>query len=284
MTDDELMLPQGRTVGFADHGVPGDVAVVWCHGGPGSRLAPAHLGPQARAAGVRLIGIDRPGYGRSTPLPGRTIADWVPDALAVADHLGIERFVTVGVSTGGAFALAVAALAPARVLGVVTCGALTDMAAGDPYRSTMSSAHAQAVWDAPDRASAIVASARAHGEHGEELRQITSVLPPSDLARFADPRQLAAMTADLSAAFAFGNVGLADDRIADRDGWTTFDVQSIVCPVVVLHGRLDPLVAVAHAEHTAAIVPTARLSLLEEHGHFSILDLVVPEIVAMVPR
>ena len=60
-------------------------------------------------------------------MPGRSIADWVPDGLAVADHLGIERFVAVGVSTGGAYSLALAANAPDRVLGVVACCALTDM-------------------------------------------------------------------------------------------------------------------------------------------------------------
>jgi pimeloyl-ACP methyl ester carboxylesterase len=53
------------------------------------------------------------------PRPGRTIAGWVPEALAVAGHLGIGMFAVVGTSTGGAYALALAALAPQRVLGVV---------------------------------------------------------------------------------------------------------------------------------------------------------------------
>ena len=70
---------------------------------------------EAAEAGFRLIGIDRPGYGLSTPWPGRSIVDWVPDGIAVADHLGIGRFVAVGVSTGGAYVLALAALHPDRV-------------------------------------------------------------------------------------------------------------------------------------------------------------------------
>jgi pimeloyl-ACP methyl ester carboxylesterase len=59
-------------------------------------------------------------------------------------------------------------------------------------------------------------------------------------------------------------------------------VRSITCPVVVLHGRRDPLAAVSHAEHTAAIVPTARLELFDELGHFSILEKVIPAIVELV--
>ena len=127
MEDQTIGLASGRTVGFADYGIPDATAVLWCHGGPGSRLEPAYLRRQASEAGLRIIGIDRPGYGLSTPQPGRTIAGWVPEALAVADHLGIGPFATVGISTGGAYALALAALAPARVLGVVACCSMTDM-------------------------------------------------------------------------------------------------------------------------------------------------------------
>ena len=51
----------------------------------------------------------------------------MPDGLAVLDAFGVERCIAVGVSTGGAYALALAAIAPARVSAVVACCALTDM-------------------------------------------------------------------------------------------------------------------------------------------------------------
>src|SRR3989442_1334603 len=121
MTDGQIRRDDGRIVGFADYGPasPDHTAVMWCHGGPGSRLEPEMLAPAAAEVGFRLIGIDRPGYGLSTPHPARTIAGWVPEGLAVADHLGIDRFIAVGVSTGGAYSLALASLAPERVIGVV---------------------------------------------------------------------------------------------------------------------------------------------------------------------
>ena len=140
MEDQTIGLASGRTVGFADYGIADATAVLWCHGGPGSRLEPAYLRRQASEAGLRIIGIDRPGYGLSTPQPGRTIAGWVPEALAVADHLGIGPFAAVGISTGGAYALALAALAPARVLGVVACCSMTDMRWPEG-RATMSWPH-----------------------------------------------------------------------------------------------------------------------------------------------
>jgi pimeloyl-ACP methyl ester carboxylesterase len=126
MTDGTITTTDGRTVGFADYGNPEQIAVVWCHGGPGNRFEPSWIHEAASRAGLRLIGIDRPGYGTSTPQPGRTIADWVPDAIAVVDHLGIEKFVTFGMSTGGAYALALAA-ETSRVIAAVACGAVSDM-------------------------------------------------------------------------------------------------------------------------------------------------------------
>ena len=213
--DQTIGLASGRTVGFADYGIPDATAVLWCHGGPGSRLEPAFLRRKASEAGLRIIGIDRPGYGLSAPQPGRTIAGWVPEALAVADHLGIGRFAAVGVSTGGAFALALAALAPERVLGVVACCSMTD-ARWPEGRATMSRPHVQAVWEAPDRAAALAAATDAHGEDGSKMRGgIAAVLAPSDLALFRDPGWMKEATAGFPAMFACGLEGYTDDRLAD---------------------------------------------------------------------
>ena len=275
--------PGGRTVGVTDYGSPGDTAVLWCHGGPGSRREPAFLQDVARGAGLRIVGIDRPGYGMSTPQPGRTIAGWVPDALAVADHLGIERFATVGVSTGGAYALAIAAIAPDRVIGAVPTCSMTDMRY-EPARATMSKPHALDVWDAPDRDAAIAAATDAHGEGGSKMvgGGMNAALAPSDMATFRDPAWMGPAMEGFPEMFRFGLQGYADDRIADGPGWVTFDVAAIRCPVVVLHGGLDKMVHVIHAEHTAAIVPGASVVIHPELGHFSIEDEVVPTIVRML--
>jgi pimeloyl-ACP methyl ester carboxylesterase len=164
MKDGKPTMPDGRTVGFADYGTPDRTAVVWCHGGPGCRFEPGYVEPDAARAGLRLVGIDRPGYGQATPWPGRTIGGWVPDALAVVDHLGIERFVAVGCSTGGAYALALTSRSD-RVIGAVACCAVSDMRWG-PGRAMNVSCHP--VWNAPDREAALAIVAAAFGEEGTE--------------------------------------------------------------------------------------------------------------------
>jgi pimeloyl-ACP methyl ester carboxylesterase len=271
MVDGQIQLADGRQVGYADYGARGDTAVLWCHGGPGSRLEPAALEADARAAGLRLVGIDRPGYGRSSVQPGRNIGGWVPDALAVADHLSAERFVAVGVSTGGAYSLALAAALP-RVLGVVACCAVTDMRWPEGRRS-MDKPGTGDLWAAPNREAALALATEIFGADGSKMLApggAIQELPPADLALMSDPQWLAGMVAGLREMFANGVQGYTDDRLADGPGWGSFDVRKIRCPVTVLHGGSDTIVPVAQARYTASIVPGAKLEIRDELGHFSI--------------
>ncbi|RLK24959.1 hypothetical protein DER29_2923 [Micromonospora sp. M71_S20] len=67
----ESRLPDGRLLGWAEWGPPDGVPVLLCPGAATSRW----LGFGADvvdALGVRLVSVDRPGLGSSTPAPGRT--------------------------------------------------------------------------------------------------------------------------------------------------------------------------------------------------------------------
>ena len=273
-----VRLADGRDAGFIDYGPVGAVSVLWCHGGPGSRLEPAAFAPIAAAAGFRLIGIDRAGYGRSTPKAGRSIADWVPDGLAVADALGIERFVAVGLSTGGAYALALAARAPERVSAVVACCALTDMRWREG-KALMTAPNVAGIWSAPNREAAVAVAVETLGADGSKMLTQAAEgpeLPAADLALLQDPAWLAGMVEATREMFTFGVQGYVDDRIADGVGWGSFDVAKVRCPVVVLHGEADNIVPAPHGRHTASIVPGAKLQMVPALGHFSIAGQVLP--------
>ena len=270
-----------REIGVRDFAGGGE-PVLWCHGAPGSRLEPAWLREEAVTAGLRLIGVDRPGYGLSTPQPDRTIVDGVADLLLVADHLGIDRFRMVGVSTGGAYALATAAVAPGRVSGVVACCAVTDMSFG-PARSTMHKPQVHAVWDAPDREAAMAAAVAAYGEGFVKLLGggMQGVLAPTDAALFADRSWMGHAMDGWDELSRHGLAGYVDDRRADGEGWVSFDVAAITCPVTVLHGDEDQLCPISHGRHTARIVPGATLVEVPGAGHFSIERHLVAAIVAL---
>jgi pimeloyl-ACP methyl ester carboxylesterase len=95
-------------------GNPTGSPVLLVHGGPGSRLLDPDEDATA-AAGVRLLTVDRPGYGGSDARPDPTLLGWADDVQALADRLGLDRFAVVGFSAGGGYALACAASMPERI-------------------------------------------------------------------------------------------------------------------------------------------------------------------------
>jgi pimeloyl-ACP methyl ester carboxylesterase len=118
-----LTLPDGRTLAWLELGEPAGRPAFYFHGYPGSRLEPLVGAEQVKSSGVRLIAIDRPGFGRSSFQPGRRILDWPDDVVALADHLGLARFACLGVSGGGPYALACGWRIPERLTRVaVVCG------------------------------------------------------------------------------------------------------------------------------------------------------------------
>jgi pimeloyl-ACP methyl ester carboxylesterase len=272
-----LMMPDGRTVGYADFGPADGRPVLWCHGGPGSRLEPTADAAAAAEAGYRMIGVDRPGYGLSTPLPGRSIAQWVPDGLAVLDALGIASAVVVGVSTGGAYALALAAAAPDRVTGVIACCAMTDMRW--PEGRAVQAPLMGGIYDAPDRDAAIAIAVGQFGADGSRLFTPPADVPPlpaADQALFADPVWMAGMSEAAPAMFAQSVLGYVDDRLADGVGWRSFDVGAVSAPTIVLHGSADSIVDVIQAGHTASLVKGARTKIVDGLAHLSIVGQIVP--------
>ena len=123
-----LTLADGRELAYEVWGDPAGRPVFFQHGTGDSRLARHPDDTLTASLGVRLVTADRPGVGRSTPLPGRTLLDWVPDASAVVDALGIDTFAVAGWSGGGPHALAIAHELPARVTKVALASCLAPFA------------------------------------------------------------------------------------------------------------------------------------------------------------
>lgn len=112
-------LPEGRTLGYADLGDPNGYPLLWFHGFPGSRLEVIVFSEIARRLNIRLIALDRPGFGLSTFQPGRKIVDWPADVLAFIKHADLKRFIVLGASGGGPYALACAKHLPKELMSAV---------------------------------------------------------------------------------------------------------------------------------------------------------------------
>jgi pimeloyl-ACP methyl ester carboxylesterase len=132
VTQTDLELSDGRTLHAYDTGADeadGRLAVFWPHGTPNIGSPPQPLFAAAEELGICWVSYDRPGYGGSTPHPGRDVASAAAYVSTIADWLGIARFALMGHSGGGPHALACAALLQDRVLGVVVVAGLAPFGA-----------------------------------------------------------------------------------------------------------------------------------------------------------
>jgi hypothetical protein len=91
-TSATLILPDGRKLGYAQYGSPIGKAILYQHGFPGSRIEAAQFHDLSSELGLRMIAIDRPGHGWSSPHPGSKLLDWPEDVECLTKHLGLETY------------------------------------------------------------------------------------------------------------------------------------------------------------------------------------------------
>ena len=270
MHDSSLTLADGRSLAYAEIGDSTGPVVMSFHGAPGSRLDVAIIEDALTGLNVRVISADRPGYGRSSPQPGRHREDWPSDVAALADHLRVERFAVMGVSSGGPYAVACSGLLPDRVASAgIVCGE-SDFGwdgAWDDYPED-----AATLMRVGSEADAVAWCEAHYGPDGSGLLEGgMGELPPADQAALQDEALVTALITALGEALRQGVGGYAQDIFVQGKPWG-FDPSAIVAPVWILHGEADTVVPVSHARHTAEVIPGARLMTLPDHGHVSILS------------
>ncbi len=128
-----LRLADGRVLAYDDVGDPAGEPVIYLHGTPDCRLARHPDDGVAAGLGVRLIAVDRAGFGRSTRDPSAGLTKAGRDLGALADQLGLDRIALLGWSAGGLAALAAATVLGDRVRAIGLVGAVPPVEAyADP--------------------------------------------------------------------------------------------------------------------------------------------------------
>lgn len=261
----DLKLGDGRILHVYDTGTDdkgGRFPVFWHHGTPNIGSPPAPLFPAAERLGLRWVSFDRPGYGGSTPDPGRDLGSVADLVSSAADALGIDRFAVMGHSGGGSHALACGALLPDRVRVVVSMAGLAPFDAGGLD------------WFAGMAASGVDSLRAAAAGRAEKQRYEASGAEYDPEFTPADEAALAGSWSWLldvvRPALAQGPGGLIDDDLAYVAPWGA-EVEQITAPTLVLHGGGDRVVPSAHAEWLADRCRPAELRLSPDEGHISIL-------------
>ena len=271
-------LPGGRTLDvIADDGAPeGAGLLVYHHGTPAAGPLDPALVLSARAHGLRVAELVRPGYGGSTREPGRTVADVVPLVAALADRLGHERFVTLGWSGGGPHALATGALLPGRCAGVLSLASVAPFDAGGldflagMGQDNIEEFGAALAGDAELEAFLTAMAGELASVTGPQVNDaLDSLLPPVDKAHLTGAAA-EHMAAELRWSVASGIWGWFDDDIAFTRDWG-FDPSSIDVPVHLWQGSDDLMVPFAHGQWLASRMPRAQVRLDAGEGHLSLI-------------
>jgi pimeloyl-ACP methyl ester carboxylesterase len=263
-SDRTVAAPHGRRIGVAEFGAQDGPAVVLAHRSPGSRL----LDPDpaaTTAAGVRLICVDRPGYGVTDPVKAPTRAAAADDLETVVDALDLDDVALVGWSGGGQFAVEAAARPGVRAR------SLTLLATPAPYH--------EVPWPIPpelvalcdavpaDPAAGLEAIRAAVGWFADAPQAAALGDPsPADAAARERPGVADALVTMTVEAARQGAEGMAFDIVAgslrDRFAFDAIDV-----PVRLFGGDADLNVGLEHLDWWAERLPSAQRHVLADTGH-----------------
>jgi pimeloyl-ACP methyl ester carboxylesterase len=258
----------GRTLAVEEAGDLDGRPVMVHVGTPNSRHLYGRTVADAAARGLRLISYDRPGYGDSTPQPGRTIADCAQDARIICAALGIGRLAMWGFSGGGPCVLACAALAPELVTAAASlCSSAPFDAEGLDWFAGMGPGAVDDVRLLFEDEAASRADFEKEREHllaaspAELAQEWRSGLSPGD-----DPGFLTDEAVCMQQALAGGIEGCRDDCRAQVTPWG-FEVGQIRVPVLLMHGRRDKSVPFSHGQWLAAHIPGVEARMFDNESH-----------------
>jgi pimeloyl-ACP methyl ester carboxylesterase len=272
--DKQITLHDGRRLGYAEYGDPDGEPLIYFHGFPSSRLEAGLCQEGARRRQVRVIAIDRPGYGLSDFKPERQISDWPDDVVELAGLLGLERFALLGVSGGGPYALACAWKIPQRltVVGIVCgLGPVYDHHVLDTMRW-----HARLAFTLARRSRWLLSLA-----YGGVLANVVLACPeiayrwltitasPTDRGVLRRPEVKMRLLASLLESLRQGAEGVLRDAVLYAQDWG-FAIEDIEMNIDLWHGENDRIVPRYHADMFASTLARGRLRILPNEGHFSL--------------
>lgn len=274
LLNQSITLPDGRKLAYADVGQAEGYPIIYFHGFPGSRVEAKFSHATVAEAGVRVIAVDRPGFGQSCFHAQRSINDWPKDVAALADALGLDKFSILGVSSGGVYALACAQQIPDRLLsvGIAATPAPVEAAAirrEMAFASRLGFQLANKANLAGKLVLGQVLGALIKHQTRLFIKLIGIGAPASDRKALKVPHFYDAVLASLREAYRGGHTGpFYDLHLVSREwGFSLADIQ---LPIHLWHGSADSVVPLVMGHYLAEQLENCETYIREGEGHFSI--------------
>jgi pimeloyl-ACP methyl ester carboxylesterase len=273
-TVDHVLLPDSRRLDLRVSGPADGLPLVFHHGTPGAVTPFRALERAAHARGLRLVTTSRPGYGGSSPQPGRRVVDVAADTATVLAAIGADRCLIAGWSGGGPHALACGARLSATAAVLVIAGVAPYGAEGLDWVAGMGEENIvefSAALDGEDRLRPYLLDER------EQLKAATAADIIAALETLLPDVDRAVLTGefgeDLAASFheamRTGVEGWFEDDMAFTKPWG-FELAEISVPTMIWQGSADLMVPFAHGQWLASQLPGASVHLEEGEGHLSV--------------
>jgi pimeloyl-ACP methyl ester carboxylesterase len=270
-----LRLADGRQLSYAEYGAPDGLPVLYFHALNASRLELLIHADRMRDMGVRLIAMDRPGYGHSSFVEHGDYKDFTDDVRALMDELGIAKAHVLGVSAGCAHAIHSAWALPDRIRGV-HCAAVVPpidhiMASDSP--STLNSMMNNFFRLVPSMLRPAMALALVGQTVESLLKAMTAErkhnvfsLTDTDIAYITTPEHLPYFVASMMESLRQGTRAWASESVLINQPWS-IDLRDIQVPVHLWHGTHDGLVPSDMVRRFSLALPNARLTIRENETH-----------------
>lgn len=266
-----ITLADGRRLAYDDVGDPAGAPVVYLHGCPDCRLTRHPDDGVAARCGVRLIAVDRPGYGASDADDNGDENALAADVVALVDALDVDRFAVLGWSAGGPCALALAAGHPTRIaVAGVAAGQVPIEADADPeVRNALDPVIATrsdvlATMNPDAFAAEVAPLVASRGLTMELAREFVVEGKSPEYLRDLDAVEglLHQLALGMSAAVEHGLAGTERDLCRMVSSWP-FDLAGITTPVVLWYGSNDTVFGPGAGQWLAQRIPGAQLEVVE---------------------
>jgi pimeloyl-ACP methyl ester carboxylesterase len=269
-----IAVGEDRQIGFAEFGAPWGRAVFWFHGTPGARRQiPIEARVYAEEHSIRLIGVDRPGIGSSTPHRYANIRAFGDDLRTIADTLGIDKMAVIGLSGGGPYALASAAVLSDRVVAAGVLGGVAPFLGDEGISSGLMNLGKRAapllrLGGDPLRIGASLVIRMIRPVANPALYLYAAISPEADRRLLTRPEFKAMFLDDLLNGSRKQLAAPFNDVILFTRDWG-FRLGEVKVPVRWWHGDSDHIVPFAHGEHVVSLLPDAELFVLPGESHLA---------------